>query len=326
VPGSNLGALFIANGSGGGSTTELESAATSANVIKFPATVLGNGDLMYCVVFGSGCTLTDTLYAYNAIPGADISGAVVSATTATNLAGTTQYSVPYQSASATTSYVAPQTIEGDYIYMEKVPGGSAVAPVWQNVSYLFADVNGTTCTIGSTYTGSSNCNPAVGGDVTGTQSATTVGKINGTSMAGLASGILYNTTSTGVPSIATQAQFTAAMNSQYKTWSALDGLVSTAALGITATPSVVFGVNGTGATETITTITCFVDTGTGSTFTLVDNSGNNVLGASGTCSTSGTSIAVSGTHYTISSAGYLKYVITPDSTAKAVTLAVSGTY
>ena len=40
------------------------------------------------------------------------------------------------------------------------------------------------------------------GDVTGTQGATVVGKINGTSLAGLATGILKNTTSTGVPSIA----------------------------------------------------------------------------------------------------------------------------
>ena len=85
--GSVLGALYLANGSGGGSTTELESAATSPNVIKFPATVLGNGDLMYCVVFGSGCTLTDTGYAFNAIPAADIAvGSLASGMTATTQA------------------------------------------------------------------------------------------------------------------------------------------------------------------------------------------------------------------------------------------------
>lgn len=113
---------------------------------------------------------------------------------------------------------------------------------------------------------------------------------------------------------------------QYKTWSASDGWGSTSALGTTATPSTVFAVNGTGATELITAITCFVDAGTGTTFTLVDNSGNNVLGASGTCSTSGASISVSGTHNTISNGGHLVYVITPDTTAKVVTLAVSGTF
>jgi hypothetical protein len=41
------------------------------------------------------------------------------------------------------------------------------------------------------------------GDVTGAQSATVVGKINGTSLAGLSTGLLKNTTSTGVPMIAT---------------------------------------------------------------------------------------------------------------------------
>ena len=47
--------------------------------------------------------------------------------------------------------------------------------------------------------------PAFTGDVTNTAGslATTVGKINGTSLAGLATGILKNTTATGVPSIAT---------------------------------------------------------------------------------------------------------------------------
>ena len=41
------------------------------------------------------------------------------------------------------------------------------------------------------------------GDVTGVSTATVVGKINGTALSGLATGILKNTTGTGVPSIAT---------------------------------------------------------------------------------------------------------------------------
>jgi hypothetical protein len=52
-----------------------------------------------------------------------------------------------------------------------------------------------------------NFSGALAGDVTGTQGATIVGKINGTSLAGLATGILKNTTSTGVPSIAVAADF-----------------------------------------------------------------------------------------------------------------------
>ena len=45
------------------------------------------------------------------------------------------------------------------------------------------------------------------GDVTSVGNATTVGKINGTALSGLATGILKNTTSTGVPSIAVAADF-----------------------------------------------------------------------------------------------------------------------
>jgi len=115
------------------------------------------------------------------------------------------------------------------------------------------------------------------------------------------------------------------LNAQYRTWSDSDGLVSTAALGTTATPNVVFGVNGSGVNQTITTITCFVDAGSGTVFTLTDGT-NNLLGATGTCSTSGASILVSVSHNTINSGGHMVYTITPDSTAKAVTLAVSGIY
>lgn len=45
------------------------------------------------------------------------------------------------------------------------------------------------------------------GDVSGTQGATSVNKINGTSLAALSTGILKNTTTTGVPSIAVAADF-----------------------------------------------------------------------------------------------------------------------
>ncbi len=91
-------------------------------------------------------------------------------------------------------------------------------------------------------------------------------------------------------------------------------------------PAVVFGVNEAGSTETITAITCFVDGGTGTVFILLDNSGNNLLGATASCSTTGATTTVNGTHNTISSAGYMKYTLTPDGTAKTVTIVVSGTY
>jgi len=56
--------------------------------------------------------------------------------------------------------------------------------------------NAATATSATSFTGN------LSGDVSGTQSSTVVNKINGTSLAGLSTGILKNTTSTGVPTIA----------------------------------------------------------------------------------------------------------------------------
>ena len=50
------------------------------------------------------------------------------AVTATNLGGTTVDSIPYQSASATTSYLAPQATNGIYFVQENVVASAAVAP------------------------------------------------------------------------------------------------------------------------------------------------------------------------------------------------------
>src|SRR6185437_14087216 len=57
---------------------------------------------------------------------------------------------------------------------------------------------------GAAATAQTNAEAAFTGDVTKSAGsfATTVTKINGTSLAGLATGILKNTTTTGVPSIA----------------------------------------------------------------------------------------------------------------------------
>ena len=62
-------ALFPATGN---FTTTLGSAATASNTIDFFATVPTNLDLFYCAVSSTTCTLTDTGYAYNSIPNADL--------------------------------------------------------------------------------------------------------------------------------------------------------------------------------------------------------------------------------------------------------------
>ena len=60
-------------------------------------------------------------------------------------------------------------------------------------------------TSGNAATVTTNAN--LTGDVTSSGNATTVGKINGTALSGLVTGILKNTTTTGVPSIAVAADF-----------------------------------------------------------------------------------------------------------------------
>jgi trimeric autotransporter adhesin len=75
------------------------------------------------------------------------------------------------------------------------PNGAAGVPVFRGI--VAADIptlNQNTTGSSATFTG------ALTGDVSGTQSATSVNKINGVALSGLATGYLRNTTTTGVPS------------------------------------------------------------------------------------------------------------------------------
>lgn len=79
--------------------------------------------------------------------------------------------------------------------------GKATADVFTNKNLAsgtntFPTFNQNTTGSAASFTGS------LAGDVTGTQGATSVNKINGTALSGLATGLLKNTTGTGVPSIA----------------------------------------------------------------------------------------------------------------------------
>lgn len=73
--------------------------------------------------------------------------------------------------------------------------GGAGAPSYQTAP-TFSGANLTSLPTPSSFSGN------LAGDVTGTQSSTVVGRINGISLAGLSTGLLKNTTSTGVPVIA----------------------------------------------------------------------------------------------------------------------------
>ena len=67
--------------------------------------------------------------------GLSIGGNASTATTATNLSGTTQYSLPYQSASATTAFLSPGTSGSLLMTL-----GSVAAPIWVTTSSLTVGV------------------------------------------------------------------------------------------------------------------------------------------------------------------------------------------
>jgi hypothetical protein len=84
-----------------------------------------------------------------------------------------------------------------------VPGTDYLAPNGSAADLTnFPTLNQSTTGNAATATSASNFTGNLLGDVTGTQAATVVGKINGTSLATLNTGLLKNTTATGVPSIA----------------------------------------------------------------------------------------------------------------------------
>jgi hypothetical protein len=100
------------------------------------------------------------------------------------LAGTDATTMTFPSTNATiASTDAVQTFTGTQTFISPIAGSITG--------------NAATATSATSFSGS------LSGDVSGTQSAAVVSKINGTSLAGLATGLLKNTTSTGVPTIAT---------------------------------------------------------------------------------------------------------------------------
>lgn len=61
-------------------------------------------------------------------------GNAATATTATNLSGSTQYSVPYQTGSSTTGYVTPNTTATSLCLVQTGTGSDSAAPVWGSCS------------------------------------------------------------------------------------------------------------------------------------------------------------------------------------------------
>lgn len=82
--------------------------------------------------------------------------------------------------------------------------------------------------VGSVTGSSASFTGSLSGDITGTQSAAVVGNINGVSMAGLTTGILKNTTTTGTPSIAVAGDFPILNQNTTGTASNVTGIVAVA--------------------------------------------------------------------------------------------------
>ena len=109
-----------------GQATSASSASTtgSGNVVLATSPTLVTPNL------GTPSTLVGTNITGTA-SGLSIGGNAATATTATNLSGTTQYSLPYQSASATTAFLSPGTSGSLLMTL-----GSIAAPIWVATSSL----------------------------------------------------------------------------------------------------------------------------------------------------------------------------------------------
>jgi hypothetical protein len=188
--------------------------ATQMNAIVSPATGL--------VVFN---TTAGTLYNYNGSAWASAgAGSYVTALTVASSNGFAGTSSGGTTPALTLTTSVTGVLKGN---------GTAISAATSGTDYVIPSGN-ITGSSGS-FTGS------LAGDVTGSQGATAVGKINGTSLAGLTTGILKNTTSTGVPSIAIASDFPT-----------LNQNTSGTAAGLSVT--LVTGSGGTGQTSLNSTV------------------------------------------------------------------------
>lgn len=168
-----------------------------------------------------------------------VSGVLPVANGGTNISSYTVGAIPYASASGVISQLA-DVATGNVI----ISGGVTTAPSYGKVG-LSTHVSGT---LQAANFG------ALTGDVTNSAGsyATTVGKINGVSLAGLATGILKNTTTTGAPSIAVSADFptlnqnTTGSAATLTTSRNINGVAFNGSADITVTVPISTGVTGLG--------------------------------------------------------------------------------
>jgi hypothetical protein len=127
-------------------------------------------------------------------------GKTLAANNSITFVGTDGKTMTFPSTDATIARTdAAQTFSGTQSFSGQIVSGlsTGTAPFVVSSTTPVANLS-----IGGNAATATSFSGSLGGDVTGSQSTTVVGKINGTSLAGLATGILKNTTATGVPSIA----------------------------------------------------------------------------------------------------------------------------
>ena len=112
--------------------------------------------------------------------------------------------IPPDSGVVTLSFVPPAGIESPALTIVS-PGDvgnvlTSTGSTWVSSIPTNSSLTGDVTSVGNVTTVVTNAN--LTGDVTSVGNAATVGKINGTTLSGLTTGLLKNTTSTGVPSIA----------------------------------------------------------------------------------------------------------------------------
>lgn len=205
---------------------------------------------------------------------------------------TTVGDIIYEGTGPTPARLAGNTTAAKQFLTQTGTGTISAAPAWAAI------VAGDVPTLNQNTTGSAaSFTGSLVGDVTGTQGATVVGKINGVSLAGLTTGILKNTTTTGVPSIAIAADFPT-----------LNQNTTGTAAGLSATLAVASG--GTGITSFGTGIATWLGTPSSANLAaaITDETGSGALvfGTSPTLSTpvlngtpTGTGVATAATVSTL---------------------------
>jgi hypothetical protein len=160
----------------------------------------------------------------------------------------------------------------------------ALLPLATGTTFGAIKPDGTSCTVSAgilACTGSGGGITTLTGDVNASGSgsvAATVKGINGTIVSGLGSGLYYNTTGTGVPSIATSPQVVAALNNSPSTQLLTSLLPSNVTLTICSGTITLSGTIGSVATGSIGSATC---TGLVSTDTILITSNTNIFGVTG---------------------------------------------